>query len=362
MKRFYKFLMPLVAIVALALPMQAQDVSMYTLATGVDATKWVTLSASATEVTSIYDDDEASSVMNIGFTFTFAGSSYTQWSCNSNGRIALGSTAVDNWWVNPFTPSYITDSRTVFPLIAALGMDNTMEGTGVWCKYEVVGEAPSRMLVIEYRTPSVYDADGDLVNYQIQLEEGTNVVRFVYGATTATTYDDFQAGMASSVDDVITVSPSHVSLTGPTETVHSSWPGENRYYEFTPPTTFCSRVASVSVSALGPDFITLSWVDNNNSSWIICWVSYYSSFTSNWFFKSFVEELCILLSVNIFSKAFGYSIVFWERAPIILSSSCPVRALISSIVPSKCCWQSIFCSKFLNQIRLSVVINKTPTS
>jgi hypothetical protein len=125
------------------------------------------------------------------------------------------------------------------------------------------------MLVIEYRTPSVYDADGDLVNYQIQLEEGTNVVRFVYGATTATTYDDFQAGMASSVDDVITVSPSHVSLTGPTETVHSSWPGENRYYEFTPPTTFCSRVASVSVSALGPDFITLSWVDNNNSSWIV---------------------------------------------------------------------------------------------
>ena len=164
MKRFYKFLMPLVAIVALALPMQAQDVSMYTLATGVDATKWVTLSASATEVTSIYDDDEASSVMNIGFTFTFAGSSYTQWSCNSNGRIALGSTAVDNWWVNPFTPSYITDSRTVFPLIAALGMDNTMAGTGVWCKYEVVGEAPSRMLVIEYRTPSEYDEDGDLVN------------------------------------------------------------------------------------------------------------------------------------------------------------------------------------------------------
>ena len=269
MKRFYKFLMPLVAIVAMALPMQAQDVSMYTLATDVDATKWVTLSASATEVTSIYDDDEASSVMNIGFTFTFAGASYTQWSCNSNGRIALGSTAVDEWWTNPFTPDYITDTRTVFPLIAALGMDNTMAGSGVWCKYEVVGEAPSRMLVIEYRTPSEYDEEGDLVNYQIQLEEGTNVVRFVYGATSATLYDDFQAGMASSVDDVITVSPSHNALTGPTDTVHSSWPGVNRYYEFIPPTSFCGRVASVSIDTVGTDFITLSWVDNNNSSWYV---------------------------------------------------------------------------------------------
>ena len=269
MKRFYKFLMPLVAIVAMALPVRAQDVSMYTLATDTDSTKWVTLSSSATTLTSIYDDDETSGVLNIGFTFTFAGANYTQWSCNSNGRLALGSTSVDDWWVNPFTTSYIADSRVVFPLIAAFGMDNTLAGSGVWCKYEVVGTAPNRMLVVEYRTPSEYDEDGALVNYQVQLEEGTNVVRFVYGATAATSYDDFQAGMASSVDDVITVSATHTAIIGPTATVHSSWPGVYRYYEFTPPTSFCGRVASVSIDTLGADFITLSWVDNNNSSWLV---------------------------------------------------------------------------------------------
>ena len=64
-------------------------------------------------------------------------------------------------------------------------MDNTLTGSGVWVKYEVVGTAPNRMLVIEYRTPCEYDEDGDLVNYQIQLEETTNKVRFVYGTTAA---------------------------------------------------------------------------------------------------------------------------------------------------------------------------------
>ena len=269
MKSFYKFLMPLVAIVAMALPARSQDVSAYTLATGTDATMWVTLSPSATSVTSIYDDDEASSLMDIGFTFTFAGANYTQWSCNSNGRIALGSTAVDGWWVNPFTPTNITNARVVFPLIAALGMDNTLEGSGVWCKYEVVGTAPNRTLVIEYRTPSEYDVDGDLVDYQIQFDEGTNVVRFVYGSTDATSFDDFQAGMASGVDDVITISSTHTLLTGATTAVLDEWPGENRYYEFTPPTSFCSRVASASIATMGPDFITLSWVDNNSTSWLV---------------------------------------------------------------------------------------------
>ena len=82
MKRFYKFLLPLVAIVAMAMPWsaKAQDVVSYTFATDTDATKWVTLSSSATTLTSIYDDDETSGVLNIGFTFTFAGTNYTQWS------------------------------------------------------------------------------------------------------------------------------------------------------------------------------------------------------------------------------------------------------------------------------------------
>ena len=111
---------------ALILPCatQAQSLLDYTFSTGTDATAWVTLSSSATEVSSIYDDDQGSSLINIGFTFQFCGTNYTQWSCNSNGRVRLGSTAVSNYWANPFTTSSLTNTSygNDLPLLAAFGM------------------------------------------------------------------------------------------------------------------------------------------------------------------------------------------------------------------------------------------------
>ena len=258
-------------LVALCVPWvtQSQSLSDYTFATNTDASAWVTLSSSATELTTIYDDDAATSVMNIGFSFQFCGMNYTQWSCNSNGRVALGPVAVDNWWVNPFTASNITNSRNVFPLIAALGMDNTLEGTGVWVKYEVVGTAPNRVLVIEYRTPSEYDEDGALVNYQIQLFEGLNKVRFVYGATAATTYDNFQIGIAASATDVITVVADTLQ-SGPTSDLWSTWPGVNRYYDFTSPVVTCPRPSNLTLSDITPTGATLSWVPGGTeTSWSV---------------------------------------------------------------------------------------------
>ena len=259
---------------ALILPCatQAQSLLDYTFSTGTDATAWVTLSSSATEVSSIYDDDQGSSLINIGFTFQFGGTDYTQWSCNSNGRVRLGSTAVSNYWVNPFTTSSLTNTSygSDLPLLAAFGMDNTLAGSGVWVKYEVVGTAPNRMLVIEYRTPSEYDEDGDLVNYQIQLEETTNKVRFVYGTTAASYYDGFQSGMASSTSEVVTVTSSHTVAYGPTTTTRSSWPGVNRYYEFTPVIVTCPRPSDLTLSNVTSDAATLSWTPGGTeSSWLL---------------------------------------------------------------------------------------------
>ena len=302
MKRFYKFLMSLAAIVAMTVPWsaRAQSLAEYTFATGTDATAWVTLSSSATELSSIYDDDEASSVLNIGFTFQFCGTNYTQWSCNSNGRVALGSTAVDTWWVNPFTSSNITNSRVVFPLIAALGMDNTLEGTGAWVKYEVVGTAPNRMLVIEYRTPSEYDLDGDLVNYQIQLEETTNIVRFVYGTSAASYFDDFQIGMANSATDVVTVNTDDTVAYGPTSLTWDEWPGANRYYEFTQPVVTCPRPSDLTVNNITSDSITLSWTaGSTETSWIVSdGTNEYLASTTSYSFSQLTPLTTYTLSVR----------------------------------------------------------------
>ena len=145
-----KHVQSLLLLAALLLPWatQAQGVSGCAFTTGVDNTKWVTLSSAATEITAIYDDDAPSSCINIGFNFYFGGNIYTQFSCNSNGRFRLGSTAVSNYWTGPFTT--LTDaSYNDLPFVTAFGADNTLEGTGVYVKYELVGTAPNRILVVK---------------------------------------------------------------------------------------------------------------------------------------------------------------------------------------------------------------------
>ena len=242
---------------------QAQGVQGCTFSTGSDTTAWITLSSSATHITAIEGaDDAASSCINIGFDFYFGGFTYTQFSCNSNGRFRLGPVACSNYWLQPFTT--LTDpSNNDLPFITAFGMDNTLDDTGShsYVKYELVGTAPNRVLVVEYLTPSEYDDEGALVNYQIQLMEDSNRVRLVYGANYATYFGNYQIGIAGSATDILMVNPStHTTFTTGTSTTFDSWPGVGRYYQFTmgyPPA--CPGITSISVDNVTVGAAALSW-------------------------------------------------------------------------------------------------------
>lgn len=270
-------LLALLAAICLPWAMNAQAVSGCAYTTGVDTTKWITLSSSATEITAIYDDDAPSSCINIGFNFYFGGNTYTQFSCNSNGRFRLGPTAVSNYWTGPFTT--LTDaSYNDLPFVTAYGADNTLAGSGVYVKYELVGTAPNRILVVEYLTPSVYDEDGDLVNYQIQLLEDSNRVRLVYGSTAATTYDDYQIGIAGTATDYLMVNAAtHATLTTPTSFVNDSWPGVGRYYQFTmgmPPS--CPAITAINVDRVSVGSALLSWTYGTTGSPVGYEMEYYA--------------------------------------------------------------------------------------
>ena len=75
-----------------AVRVSAQSLEDYNFSTGVDASKWITLT-SPTALVSSTGDGVASSVKTIGFTFNFAGTNYTQYSVNSDGNLRFGSTA-----------------------------------------------------------------------------------------------------------------------------------------------------------------------------------------------------------------------------------------------------------------------------
>ena len=261
MQKKLRFLLCCLALLAVPWATQAQNARDYRLETGVSTTAWVTLSSSATDVSEIEGEDDAySSLINIGFPFTFAGTSYTQFSCNSNGRVRLGSVC-SNYWLNPFTTLTNSDYNDL-PFLTAFGMDNTLEASGSYVKYELTGTAPNRILVIEYNTPSEYDSEGDLVNYQIQFMEDSSRVRFVYGQTAASYYNSYQIGIAASATDILMINPTtHSSFFTGTSTTFSVWPGQGRYYQLTPtPPALCPAVMNITLNDLTSGSARLSWL------------------------------------------------------------------------------------------------------
>ena len=122
------------------------------------------------------------------FTFTFNGVGYTGCNISTNGFITFGTTA-------PGTTNYtpISGAGGFAGSIAAWGGDlNSMFSAGTSSltgeiRYEVVGTAPNREIVIQYSnwrptfntsttTTNIYG-----MSYQIRLQETTNKITIVYG-------------------------------------------------------------------------------------------------------------------------------------------------------------------------------------
>ena len=119
-------------------------------------------------------DDELSSVQNIGFTFIYGCTSYTQYKVSSNGYITLGTTATSETNVNNLVTTGLG------PILAPL-WDDISVGTGGSVNYVLSGTAPNRVLTIEFLNMKWgYDASGNVISFQLKLYETTNVIDFVY--------------------------------------------------------------------------------------------------------------------------------------------------------------------------------------
>ena len=67
----------------------AQELEEYVYSTGIDASKWITLTDYTDVSGSGSGDSWASTVMSIGFNFPFGDNVYTQYSVNSDGNLRL---------------------------------------------------------------------------------------------------------------------------------------------------------------------------------------------------------------------------------------------------------------------------------
>jgi len=126
----------------------------------------------------------------IGFNFVFNGFTYDRFSINANGWIALGTSsltpAVDMTSTSVYTP--LSTLNAALPnvkvaRIAAFARDLQAQA-GAEIRYEVLGTAPNRTLVVQWKNYTKYLAIGDSMNFQIRLLESSNSVQISYGTMT----------------------------------------------------------------------------------------------------------------------------------------------------------------------------------
>lgn len=170
-----KKLMLLIVVLVLGITfISAQTIAEYTFATTTDGTLEDMTGSTNLLTPGSYYDDTASPVTSIGFTFAFGTGAYTQFSANSNGQMQLGATAISGGSASP---------ATNLPRLAPLSGDNSIQTTG-FLHYKVVGSAPNRKLVVEWKNLRVNyanDTTGTYCTMQAWLYEGSNNIKFVYG-------------------------------------------------------------------------------------------------------------------------------------------------------------------------------------
>ena len=217
-----------------------QSLGEYRFSTGVDASKWYDLN-SYTNISVSDGDSYASSLQNIGFTFTFAGTQYTQFSVNSDGNLRLGGTVTGTG--NYTTPFSSTNANANNPKINGMGFDGYFVASSNYVRKQVFGEAPNRVLVVEFKESPYSSSYRQYTwNWQVQLsEDGT--IQIVYGNTAPGSYNySNQIGLCVNANDGWTVSTTtheathFTNGTTTTNTSANSWPGTNRYYRFSPVT------------------------------------------------------------------------------------------------------------------------------
>ena len=119
-------------------------------------------------------DDAVSSVQNIGFTFCFFGVSYTQFYIGSNGWIGF-----TGGQPTTFTSAPIPSTTAPRNCIMAPWQDwhpGTGSNVGQYIKYQVLGTAPNRRLVVSWNNCPMFSCTSNLGTFQIVIFETTNII------------------------------------------------------------------------------------------------------------------------------------------------------------------------------------------
>ncbi len=127
-----------------------------------------------------FDDDSAYTNANLGFTFNFYGTNYTNVSFNVNGLMTFGGASTNFFNVN-LTNTTLTNSN--LPAIAVLWDDweTRFNGHPDGVYFKTVGTAGSRQFIVQWNKIVPINGDGvDDVTFEARLFEGSNKILLSY--------------------------------------------------------------------------------------------------------------------------------------------------------------------------------------
>ena len=130
-----------------------------------------------------YWDDAATGSLDIGFTFNYAGTNYTNFVINPNGYISFPGTN------SPGALSAILCNQSYINIISAYTDDlyytNACASGGQGAiSYLTSGTAPNRVLTVQWKNAGRYANTLLCANFQIKLFETTNNIQILYGPYT----------------------------------------------------------------------------------------------------------------------------------------------------------------------------------
>lgn len=175
------------------------------------------------------NDDTPSGVQPLGFTFSFNNVNYTDFSVSPDGWILLGTATATSQFTNAVVSA--TNTPKLYPY-----WDDLATGSNGNVRYEVLGVAPNRILVVQWfvTVPRVTTGPANST-FQLALHETTNEIEYIYGAMGPQPGGSTSIGLTATPTNYQSITISTAS-TSPNTANNSNTgvPVNGRRYRFTP--------------------------------------------------------------------------------------------------------------------------------
>ncbi len=131
-------------------------------------------------------DDGTSIAFPIGFNFTYQGQIATQFRACINGWMTLDPNSSATTYPNAITVNTSDRKAILAPYWDDLVIQGSLASNQNICMgYELSGNAPYRILTVEWREMEKYLYPGPSLNFQVKLYESSNNIEFAYGNMSA---------------------------------------------------------------------------------------------------------------------------------------------------------------------------------